>query len=380
MRGLAGDFSTMPLRDVVLYLGNTRASGDLNLERDQLRKQIHIQNGLVVNASSNQPREYLGQILINLGHISEDQFNKAFETQKETKVFLGKILTMIGLVSEEVVLDALNLKVRETLLEALHWDRGTFSFDPFIAPDSLDGLEVQVDLLDLHREGAFREAAWQTIRAVFPHGGVRLELVEKKLPVAPNPNSLEARMISLIREGATIEEMILALHATDFFLYQRLYALHRLEALKVHIEPPKATTPSVAFQSEHTGPQLVRQARMWLDMGNVRDAEAMARRAQDLFQTQETSDLLRLTEGALLAKLRRDLSEGRQVPSLLIHSSKLKTLDLSAPEKYLLSRIDGKRELSGIVRVSPLQELEALKFFQRFIEQGLVKLDKKSGR
>src|SRR5712664_2358299 len=211
MRGLSGDFSTMPLRDVVLYLGNTRASGHLNLERDQLRKRIQIQSGLVVNASSNQPREYLGQILINLGHITEDQLHKAFETQKHTKVFLGKIPSMIGLVSEEVVLEALNLKVRETLLEALHWDRGSFSFDPSNAPESLDGLEVQVDLLDLHREGQFREAAWQTIRAIFPHGGVRLELVDSKLPLEPNPDSLTARMISLIGEGATIEEMILPL-------------------------------------------------------------------------------------------------------------------------------------------------------------------------
>src|SRR5258708_16281338 len=303
MRGLSGDFSTMPLRDVVLYLGNTRASGHLNLERDQVGKGRQRQRGLVVNASSNQPREYLGQILINLGHITEEEFKKACEIQKQTKVFVGKVVSMIGLVSEEVVLEALNLKVRETLLEALHWDRGSFSFDPSNAPESLDGLEVQVDLLDLHREGQFREAAWQTIRAIFPHGGVRLELVDSKLPLEPNPDSLEARMISLIGEGATIEEMILALHATDFFLYQRLYALYRLEALQVHIEPPKVPVPSTTGQAEPRGTQLVRQARMWLDMWNTRDAEALARRAQELFQTQDTPELLRSAEAPLLANL-----------------------------------------------------------------------------
>lgn len=367
----------MPLRDIVLYLGNKRASGHLDVERDQLRKRLQIQNGSIINASSNQPREYLGQILINLGYLTEDQFNKAFETQKETKVFLGKILSMIGLVSEPVVLDALNLKFRETLLEALQWDRGQFSFDPSSPPQYLDGLEVQIDLLDLHKEGQFRHAAWQTIRSVFPHGKIRLELVESKLPVEPSPDSLEARMISLIREEATIEEMTLALHATDFFLYQRLYALHRLDAIKVHIEEEKPAAPSP--EPDRSGPQLVRQARMWLEMGNVRDAEVLARKAHELFQTQETSELLRLTESALLAKLRRELTDNAHVPSLLIPTSKLRTLELSAPEKYLLSRIDGAREVSAIVRVSPLQELEALKFFQRFAEQGLVKLEKKNG-
>ena len=378
MRGLAGDFSTMPLRDIVLYLGNTRASGHLDVEYDQLRKRVQIQNGLVINASSNQPREYLGQILINLGYLTEDQFNKAFETQKETKVFLGKILSMIGLVSEPVVLDALNLKFRETLLEALQWNRGQFSFDPSSPPQFLDGLEVQIDLLDLHKEGQFRDAAWQTIRAVFPHGKIRLELVEGKLPVEPSTDSLEARMISLLREGPTIEEMILALHATDFFLYQRLYALYRLDAIKIYIEPERME--ELIPEPERSGPQLVRQARTWLEMGNVRDAEVLARKAHELFQTQETTELLRLTEDALLAKLRRELTDSPQVASLLIPSSKLRTLDLSAPEKYLLSRIDGSREVSGIVRVSPLQELEALKSFQRFVDQGLVKLEKKNGR
>jgi len=185
-------------------------------------------------------------------------------------------------------------------------------------------------------------------------------------------------MISLLREGPTIEEMILALHATDFFLYQRLYALYRLDAIKIYIEPERME--ELIPEPERSGPQLVRQARMWLEMGNVRDAEVLARKAHELFQTQETTELLRLTEDALLAKLRRELTDSPQVASLLIPSSKLRTLDLSAPEKYLLSRIDGSREVSGIVRVSPLQELEALKSFQRFVDQGLVKLEKKNGR
>ena len=147
--------------------------------------------------------------------------------------------------------------------------------------------------------------------------------------------------------------------------------------LKVHIEEEKPAAPSP--EPDRSGPQLVRQARMWLEMGNVRDAEVLARKAHELFQTQETSELLRLTESALLAKLRRELTDNAHVPSLLIPTSKLRTLELSAPEKYLLSRIDGAREVSAIVRVSPLQELEALKFFQRFAEQGLVKLEKKNG-
>jgi hypothetical protein len=375
MRGLVGDFSTLSLKDLIVYLGNKRASGKLKLERDAVNKKVHIQDGLVTNASSNQPREYLGQFLINLGHLTEDQFNRAYETQQETKVFLGKILSMIGLVSEEVVLSALNLKFRETVLEALTWKTGTFTFEASDREPLVDGLEVQIDLLDLHREGEFRETAWRTLRETFPSGQIRLELVEQNLPEQPAPESFEERLMGLIREGATIDDMVLTLHAPDFSLYQRLYALHCLGAVKVlPAHPPRVPPPEQILRPDEEGPQLVRQARTWLEMGNFRDAEILARKANESTHSVETAALLRQAETALGGKLRRELINGNKVPSLLIPPSKLKSLELTAPEKYLLSRIDGSRNVAAIIRVSPLQELEALKYFQRFLESGLIKL------
>ena len=368
----------MPLPDLLLYLGNRRATGHLVLEREGHNKKFEIQDGSVINASSNQPREYLGQVLINLGHLTEDQFTKAFETQKQTKVFLGKILALIGLVSEEVVLDALNLKFRETVLEALHWPDGVFAFDPTPLPQPIEGLSLQIDLIDIHREGEFRAAAWQAIRSVFPHGQIRLELMESKLPSPPKPDTLEARLISLIREGATIDEMALALHAMDFFLYQRLYALHRLGAIRNHLEPPKVSPAQAQpIAGDQSAPQLIRQARMWMEAGNLGDAEVLARKAHEMFHTAETWQLLQSSEAALTQQLRKELMEGNLVPALTIQPSKLKTLDLTATDKYLLSRIDGVREVTAIVRVSPLQELEALKSFQRFVVSGLIKLSRR---
>jgi len=90
--------------------------------------------------------------------------------------------------------------------------------------------------------------------------------------------------------------------------------------------------------------------------------------------------MLQSSEAALTHQLRKELMEGNQVPALTIHSSKLKTLDLTATDKYLLSRIDGVREVTAIVRVSPLHELEALKSFQRFVASGLVKLSRRQAQ
>jgi hypothetical protein len=87
-----------------------------------------------------------------------------------------------------------------------------------------------------------------------------------------------------------------------------------------------------------------------------------------------TTELLQRAELALRDHLRQALTEGNQVASMLVPPANVRALPMTAPERYLLSRVDGKREVAAIVQVSPLRELDALKFFQRFVEAGLVKV------
>lgn len=393
MRGLSGDFATMPVKDLVVHLGNRRVTGVLRLERGDVHKQLLLREGHVTSASSDLPREFLGQFLINMGHLTEEQFEKAFATQKETSILLGKILVMTGLVSESTIQSTLSLKFRETLLDAFHWEEGEFEFH---AADELpipDGLDVSVDLLDIHREGEFRETAWQAMRAVFPSGRVRLGVDVGKLAEPPQPGSLDARLVAAIQEGLTLDEIGATLNSTDFFLYQRLYALYRRDAVKVVDEAPVGYQPRVAARadsqrvaaavrpaqtsvigSESPAAEVLQAARMFLENGNLKDGEALARRAYELAPSSETAELLKSAETALLESLRGTLMESPQVPSLLVAPAQLKAMPLTAPERYLLSRIDGRRDVAAIVRVSPLQELEALKFFSGFLDQGLVKL------
>jgi hypothetical protein len=77
-------------------------------------------------------------------------------------------------------------------------------------------------------------------------------------------------------------------------------------------------------------------------------------------------------EAAWHPQLRADLVMKRLVPISVLTAEEQAQLPLSAPERYLLSRVDGKRELEAIVRVAPLKEFEALTYFDRFIGQGWV--------
>ena len=376
MIGLAGDFATMPLRDLVVYLGNRQASGKLALEREGVRKVVLLEQGAVINASSNVPREYLGQFLINLGHITEEQFERAYATQKETKVFLGRILVMIGLVSEETLAAALMLKFRETVLDAFEWAEGTFVYEP-VTPAQPDGIEVRLPLIDLHKESEFRVQAWEQLRAAFPRGDLTLVLRRDQLAEPARPGSIDEKIFQLIEQGQSLDEMALGLHATDFFLYNRLYAFHRLGALQ--LGAPKEVEVEIEVDlglgDSPTAEQVLDNARAFFAQGNLRDAYSLARRSNQMTATLDAALLLKQVEVAWLPQLKTDLLAKPRVPYIVLEPEALARLPLAAPERYLLSRVDGKRDVGTIIRVAPLKEFEALAFFDRFSRQKWVRFN-----
>jgi Domain of unknown function (DUF4388) len=330
MRGLMGTFALMPLGDLVEFLARRRASGSLTCERGTVHKTVFLVEGVAVGAASNDPREYLGQLLMNFGHITEEQLTKAFETQEETKVRLGKVLTMVGVVSPEVIRDTLGIKIRETLLDAFLWDSGVFRVDE-TPPPPPDELDPSVPLVELQREAEFRTTAWQAFRGQFPTGTATLSVHEDAVPAELVPDSVDGRVLQLAREGKSIDEIGLALRANDFHLYQRLYALQRRGTVSAAAGPAAAPPVTASRKSAD---------------------EALAATAQ----------------------LRAELLDPPRTPRLKVRSHEVALMRLSAAEKYLLGRCDGTRDLRQIVQLAPLAELEVLRSVKKFVEGRIVEL------
>jgi hypothetical protein len=365
-----GSFAVLPLADLVELLARRRATGALTCERGTVRKTLHLRDGSGVAAASNDPREYLGQLLINFGHISEEQLAKAFQTQEETRVRLGKVLTMVGVVSPETIREVLAIKIRETVLDVFLWDAGVFSFDD-VPPPGADELDASVPLADIAREAEFRTTAWHAFRAAFPSGAAPLEVDESRVPGTAGPATVDGRLLALAREGRTVDEIGLALHATEFHLYQRLYALHRQGAVRAAPPPPQAAPRSDAAAAG----ELVERARALLGEGRAEQAESIAARALELAPGLEAAQAVRAAaEGVLLDRYRGELLDRPRSPSPRLGAHEIALLRLPAADKYLLSRCDGKRTVRQLVQIAPLREVEVLRALRRFAESDLVEL------
>jgi hypothetical protein len=364
-----GSFAVLPLGELIGLLARLEKNGTLSCERGTVRKTVSLLGGTAVAASSNDPREYLGQLLINYGHLTEEQLSKAFQVQEETKVRLGRVLTMAGLVPFDIVREVLAIKIRETLLDVFLWDSGVFSFDDG-AIATVDDLDARVPLTEVVREAEFRATAWSAFRGEFPSGAGVLTVVEEKVPRDLSPTTVDGRVLALAREGKTIDEIGLVLRATDFHLYQRLYALSRQGWLRGTAGPPAPPPPADGAAQE-----LVERARGFLADGNADEAELAASRAVELVPGLESArQLLSDAERMLSERLRAELLDAPRLPRLRVAGAEVAKLRLPSADRYLLSRCDGRRSLRDLARAAPLRELDVLKAIRRFADSGLVEL------
>jgi hypothetical protein len=370
MRGLMGSFAAMPLPDLVEVLGRRKSSGLLTCERGTVRKKVYLREGVAIGAASNDPREYLGQLLVNFGHIGSEQLEKAFRTQEETQIRFGKVLTMVGLVTPEIVRQTLAIKIRETLLDAFVWDSGLFYLDDTPPPPG-DDLDVEVPLGEIAREAEFRSTAWQAFRATFPTGAATLSVDDSKVPAALAPGTVDGKLLALAREGKTIDEIGLMLHATDFHLYQRLYAMQRqgmLEAAPVLGAGEPVPSPMMAAE-------LVAQARKHLAAGRLVEAESAAARAGALApQLSAGQEILEQAERALERSLDAELTEPDRTPALRVRANQIRAMQLSSAEKYLLARCNGSRTVGQLAQLAPLRRLEVLKAIKKLVQAGALEV------
>ncbi|MEW5850143.1 MAG: DUF4388 domain-containing protein [Myxococcota bacterium] len=381
MGSIAGDLDVMSLPDVVIWLANRQRSGRLTIQRGGVTKQLYIVNGAVTQSSSDDPRERLGQHLVNYGYVSEQQLQVAFQTQVETGVPLGRVLVMSGVLDDERLMRVLNFKTRECLLDAFEWEQGTFEFNAQETRDPELDAPTPTLLAEIHSEGVSRHTMWEEIRKVLPGPQTQLDVKE---PIPSGLNNFDRRILEYAAAGRSIGEVALEVRALDFHVFARLYDLAGRGLVKARppgaprtVPSPVVTTPSQpAAVVPAAREELLMQLRQRLQAGQHDDAYLLAQRV--LERDPNNVEALNALRAAQAAAHRpgapsRTLTPAA-VPQLTVTREHLDEYLLTSKERYVLSRIDGKRSLQQIMQVSPIQEAELLRIVEAFVQRGFIRV------
>ena len=133
------NLATTPIAENLRRLAVERKSGDLHIRSGKLAKTIFFDHGRIVFAASNLRKDRLGESLIALGRISENQFREAQDLMKKLRHRrFGEALIQSGVMDKNELGTSVAKQVRRIVLSLFDLTEGVASFEERDCPIPLD--------------------------------------------------------------------------------------------------------------------------------------------------------------------------------------------------------------------------------------------------
>lgn len=361
----------MSLPELLQWLQYGKKTGTAIFERRGVVKKVYIDEGEIISASSNDPREFLGQILICFGALTEDQLNQAFQRQKQSKTLLGKILTQEFGLSEKQVLESLKIKIEETVYNLFLWEDGKFIFSVgLLGLSQNDRLSTAIPIEQILFEGARRVDEWMEFRRTFPNDDIIfIRNLEKGKLGGLEKDPIIKKIYQEIDGRKSIQRILLDTHAPEYRGYEafgKLYWGEFIQPLPASARTPKPITPAKVESDLTKAADLYR-----------RKVYPEAHQVIELFLSEHPEN----EEGQTLARAIREaylkslylVCPSDAIPELTMDFSDLNEQVFSSEEGYLASRINGEWDVKSLIMISPLGELPSLLILKRLLDEGMIR-------
>src|SRR3954469_12695744 len=374
--GIVGNLRTMQLEELLQWLSQSKKSGTLEIVHGKVEKKIFFKDGLILSSASNKPEEYLGHFLMSHGLINEGQLNRAVELQEKSRMLLGMILVNNGAIAERDLARMLRLKAEESIYDIFSWAEGDFRFLDDVLPESAM-VPMRMDVTGIVMEGVQRVDEWRRIRQVIPN--------EQMIPVAitdlstvPGLGPGEQRLVSLINDERTIEEIRQQTHATEYQTCKLVFdqwQLGRLKMIKLcgGRRPPAEAGPVAAGTVR--AEILIQAGRTFLSQGDFDAALRHLRAARALEpENPDTQENLSEAEKRIREQIERSGVTLASIPQVTATMEQLTSSNLSPQEGFMLTRINGVYDIQSILKITPMPQLDALMLFWKLAMAGYIRL------
>jgi hypothetical protein len=372
---IQGTLKTMSLTDLLQFLAAGRKSGTLKFDQGKITKQVYFKNGMIVGSKSNDPREYLGQVLLHYGKVDEAQLKAAREVQRTSGTKLGEVLVEQGFLTENEVLDILKTRTLDAIYDLFVWTDGDFEFfDEEPLPDEL--LLIEVEPTNVIMEGIYRLDELARYRTLVPSDRSVLELN------AGWTSSLKLgkefrQVLYFVEKKMSVAEICYHMHASAFHVYGQLYTLVSEGVARVIGELPEGTLPPVTEVEDlpETVQEMVWSAERKLEDDPEAALDIIQKALQQQPNSPEAQALLPAAEEKYIKHVYKTTGIGpKSVPQLRISPSDMTTQQIDPQEGFVLSRINGSWDIQSILSICPFREADCLRMIKKLMERGIVEI------
>ena len=387
--GIVGNLRTMQLDELLQWLSQSKKSGTLEINSGKVEKRIYFKDGRILSSSSSKPEEYLGHFLVSHGLISELELAKAIELQEKTRTLLGKILVTTGALDENDLHRMLRFKAEESIYDIFAWTEADFRFLDDVLPESAM-VPMSLDVTAIVMEGVQRVDEWRRIRQLIP--------TSEAIPVSVGEFEFdharpgERRILELIDDNRTVEEIRVQTHSSEFHVCRVLFEQQRLGRIKI-VKPrwsapppddgsgPRAGTTTHAIATALSAAALLEAAQLHLDEKNFDSGLRHLRAARSLEpDNRDVQEALTQGEKLIREEIERDGVKLTSIPQLAASMEQLQSAKITPHEGFMLTRINGTYDIHSIVKITPMPQLDALMVFWKLAKAGHIRLAAKATR
>ena len=145
---ISGNIDPQTFPFLLTDLHRNGATGSLKVEGPTYQKALYFRSGRVLFGSSNDPRDQLGAILIENGRITPEQLEDVNAKVGPGRP-LAKVLSESGLVSQQELSEAAQIKVERILWDIITYTGGSFEFEDGVLPKGAVDLKLSTERLIL---------------------------------------------------------------------------------------------------------------------------------------------------------------------------------------------------------------------------------------
>jgi len=378
--GIVGNLRTMQLEELLQWLSQSKKNGTLEIVNGKVEKKIFFKEGRILSSASNKPEEYLGHFLVSHGLLSEEQLIRAIQLQEQSRMMLGMILVNQGAIAETDLTRMLRLKAEESIYDVFAWDEGDFRFLDDVLPEYAM-VPMRVDVTGIVMEGVQRVDEWRRVRKLIPHEQI-IPVAVVDLATVPGLDAGEQRMLSLVDDERTIEEIRLQTHSTEYLICKFFFdqwQLGHLKLVKLRGRSAGTDPPAAAFAAASgaalTAVALMDAGRGHLAKGDFDAALRHLRAARALEpENPDAQDALVSAEKRIREELERAGVTLRSIPQVTATMEQLTSSALSPQEGFMLTRINGTYDIQSILKITPMAQLDALMLFWKLASGGYIRL------
>jgi tetratricopeptide (TPR) repeat protein len=144
------DLATTPISETLRKLSVERRSGDLQAQSGRIVKTVFFDHGRIVFAASNLKKDRLGEALVAIGRITDEQFNRVsalLKSEEGRKKRFGDALVQAGVLDKNEMGRSVARQVDRIVLSLFEFSEGVAAFEE---RNSAIPLEYMVSL-SIHR-------------------------------------------------------------------------------------------------------------------------------------------------------------------------------------------------------------------------------------